>query len=141
MLWPGTPDDALQIVDVRDLADFTIDCVDREISGTFNMVNEPGAYTMGRLLEDCEAVTATTVDAIWVAEDFVKAQGLDPGAQLPIWQGAGGAFGVSAARAVAAGMQMITRGRYGDGPEADLLGPEDEIPQLEAEVLAAWKAR
>ena len=37
MLWPGTPDDALQIVDVRDLANFTIDCVDREISGTYNM--------------------------------------------------------------------------------------------------------
>jgi 2'-hydroxyisoflavone reductase len=150
MLWPGTPDDALQIVDVRDLARFTIDCVDREISGIYNMVNEPGAYTMGKLLEDCRAVTATDVDAVWVAEDFVKAQGLNPGAQLPIWQGSENAFGISAVRAVAAGMQMRPeretardlmvwwdslseerRANLKAGPSAD----------KEAEVLAAWKAR
>ena len=150
MLWPGTPDDALQIVDVRDLARFTIDCVDRAISGTFNMVNEPRAYTMGKLLEDCRAVTATDVDAVWVAEDFVKAQGLNPGAQLPIWQGSGNAFGMSAASAVAAGMQM----RPERETARDLLAWWDTLPEerraglkagpsaeKEAEVLAAWKAR
>lgn len=150
MLWPGRPDDALQIVDVRDLALFTIDCIDRDISGTYNMVNEPGAYTMGRLLDDCKAVTATEVDPIWVAEDFLKAQGLDPGAQLPIWQGSDGAFGISAARAVAAGMQM----RPERETARDLLAWWDTLPaerraglkagpsaEKEAEVLAAWKAR
>ena len=150
MLWPGTPDDGLQIVDVRDLANFTIDCVDREISGTYNMVNEPGAYTTGKLLEDCQAVTATRVDAVWVAEDFVKAQGLNPGAQLPIWQGSAGAFGVSAARAIAAGMQM----RPERETARDLLAWWDTLSEerranlkagpsaeKEAEVLAAWKAR
>lgn len=150
MLWPGTPDDGLQIVDVRDLANFTIDCADREISGTYNMVNEPGAYTMGKLLEDCQAVTATRVDAVWVAEDFVKAQGLNPGAQLPIWQGSAGAFGVSAARAIAAGMQMRPEREtardllawwdtLSEERRADLkAGPSAE---KESEVLAAWKAR
>ena len=150
MLWPGTPDDALQIVDVRDLARFTVDCVDRSISGTFNMVNEPHAYTMGKLLEDCQAVTATDVDAVWVAEDFVKAQGLNPGAQLPIWQGSGKAFGMSAARAVAAGMHM----RPERETARDLLAWWDTLSEerranlkagpsaeKEAEVLAAWKAR
>ena len=150
MLWPGTPDDALQIVDVRDLAKFTIDCVDREISGTYNMVNQPGAYTMGKLLEDCQAIAATEMDAVWVAEDFLKAQGLNPGAQLPIWQGGGNAFGVSAARAVAAGMQM----RPERETARDLLAWWDTLPEerranlkagppaeKEAEVLAAWTAR
>lgn len=150
MLWPGTQDDALQIVDVRDLANFTIDCVDREISGTYNMVNEPRSYTMGKLLEDCRAVTATDVDAVWVTEDFVKAQGLNPGAQLPIWQGSGGAFGVSAERARAAGMHN----RPERETARDLMSWWDTLPaerranlkagpsaEKEAEVLAAWKAR
>jgi 2'-hydroxyisoflavone reductase len=150
MLWPGTPDDVLQIVDVRDLARFTIDCVDRAIGGTFNMVNEPHAYTMGKLLEDCRAVTAADVDPVWVTEDFARAQGLNPGAQLPIWQGSSDAFGVSAARAVAAGMQM----RPERETARDLLAWWDTLPEKrranlkagpsadkEADVLAAWKAR
>ena len=150
MLWPGTPDDALQIVDVRDLANFTIDCVDREISGIYNMVNEPRSYTMGKLLEDCQAVTATDVGAVWVAEDFVKEHGLNPGAQLPIWQGSGGAFGVSGERARAAGMQN----RPERETARDLLSWWDTLPadrranlkagpsaEKEAEILAAWAAR
>ena len=150
MLWPGTPDDALQIVDVRDLASFTIDCVDREISGIYNMVNEPRVYTMGKLLEDCQAVTASEVEPVWVAEDFLKAQGLNPGAQLPIWQGTGNAFGMSAERAIAAGMQM----RPERETARDLLAWWDTLSEerraslkagpsadKEAEVLAAWKAR
>ena len=114
------------------------------------MVNEPRAYTMGKLLEDCQAVTATDVDAVWVAEEFVKAQGLNPGGQLPIWQGSGNAFGMSAARAVAAGMQM----RPERETARDLLAWWNTLPEerranikagpsaeKEAEVLAAWKAR
>ena len=70
-MWPGTPEDFIQIVDVRDLAAFTIDCLDNNISGIYNMVNPPREYTMGRLLEDCQAVTATGVDAVWVPEEFL----------------------------------------------------------------------
>ena len=150
MLWPGTPDDGLQIVDVRDLANFTIDCIDRDIHGIFNMVNEPGTYNMGQLLEESQAVTATRVDAVWVAEDFLQAQGLNGGAQLPIWQGSARAFGVSADRALAAG--------FAYRPERetirDLMSWWDTLPaertaqpraglsaEKEAEVIAAWKAR
>lgn len=150
MLWPGSPDDGLQVVDVRDLANFTIHCIDRRISGIYNTVNEPGVYTMGRLLEDCRAITAADVDPVWVAEDFVKAQGLNPGGQLPVWQGKDDAFGVSAARAMAAGMQMRPEREtardlltwwdtLSDERRANLkAGPSAE---KEAEVLAAWKAR
>jgi 2'-hydroxyisoflavone reductase len=58
MLWPGTPDDSIQIVDVRDLATFTIDCLEKDISGIYNMVNPPKSYTMGALLEDCRAISS-----------------------------------------------------------------------------------
>jgi 2'-hydroxyisoflavone reductase len=148
MLWPGTPQDAIQIVDVRDLATFTIDCLDRDISGTYNMVNPPGKYTMGKLLEDCQAVTATSVDAVWVAEEFLVANGLNPGAQIPIWQGGARSFGIGTERAVAKGM----RHRPERETARDLLVWWDTLPEerragikagpgadKEAEVLAAWK--
>ena len=105
MMWPGTPQDVIQIVDVRDLAVFTIDCLDRDISGIYNMVNPPRAYTMGRLLDDCQAVTATTVDPVWVPAEFLEANGLNPGSEIPIWQGGAGSFGLSTDRALAKGME------------------------------------
>lgn len=151
MLWPGTPQDVLQIVDVRDLANFTIDCLDRDIAGTFNMVNPPGAYTMGRLLADCEAVTAIDVGETWVAADFLAAKGLQPGSrELPIWQGSDGAFGLSTDRALAAGMSHRPEREtirdlmawWDTLPEERRVAPKTGPgPEQEAEVLAAWKAR
>jgi 2'-hydroxyisoflavone reductase len=150
MLWAGTPDDVLQIVDVRDLASFTIDCLDRDISGTFNMVNKPRSYTMGRLLEDCQAITATAVDPVWIDENFLASHDLNGGAQLPIWQGSGRGFGVSVDRALEAGFQI----RPERETARDLLVWWDTLPEerrsnikagpsaeKEAEVIAAWKAR
>src|SRR5210317_2050143 len=71
MIWPGSPDDPVQIIDVRDLANFTIDCVDREIQGTYNMVHAD-RYTMGQLLEDSRAVTAAEVNPVWIDEEFLE---------------------------------------------------------------------
>jgi len=85
MLWPGSPSDAIQIIDVRDLAVFTVDSLDRHITGIYNMVNPVGSYTMGDLLADSAAISAADVEAIWVSEPFLYEQGLIGGRNLPIW--------------------------------------------------------
>lgn len=154
MLWPGTPDDPVQVVDVRDLANFVADCAEQEKSGTYNMVNPAGAYTMGTLLADCEAVTATSVDPVWISEDFAYEQGLIGGRTLPVWHpgsgvnAAGGSF--SGERARAAGF----RNRPERETIRDLLSWWDTLPaertgklragldpDREAAVIAAWKGR
>ena len=103
MLWPGTPADAIQVVDVRDLANFTIDCVDRAIGGTYNVANPPQSYSMGELLEDCRAVTASDVEPVWVPQDFLASKDLNPGAQFPVWTGSQTFLSHSSDRALAAG--------------------------------------
>ena len=154
MIWPGTPADAIQVVDVRDLAVFTIDCIDQAIPGVFNTVNPAGTYTMGRLLDDSQAITATTVDPVWISEDFAYAQGLIGGRTLPIWHPKTGESAVpgsfSGARARAAG--------FHSRPERetirDLMAWWDTLPDertgniragidaaREAELIAAWKAQ
>jgi 2'-hydroxyisoflavone reductase len=90
MIWPGKPADAISVVDVRDLANFTIDCLDNAISGTFNAVNPAGSYTMGDLLADSRAVTGADVEPLWVDEDFITANKLSRGNLLPIWQSSTG---------------------------------------------------
>jgi len=113
MIWPGGPSYPTQIIDVRDLANFTIDCVEKTITGTYNTVTPAGSYTMGDLLADSQAVTASSVDAIWVDEAFVaRAQEQNPEQNrgiFPIWHALSGdtaaVSSISGARARAAGLQ------------------------------------
>ena len=150
MLWPGDPVDPVQIVDVRDLANFTIDCLDNNISGTYNMVNPAGSYTMGDLLDDCMGITSNAAEPVWVSADFLTTHDAGPGTGvLPCWHGGGeSALGVSADRALAKGM----RHRPERETARDILTwwgtlPEERTSQLraglaadkEAEILAAWK--
>ena len=148
MLWPGKPQDKVQIVDVRDLANFTIDCLDQGISGTYNMVNPKDSYSIGDLLEDSRAVTTADVDPVWVDEAFLTEQGVMAGRDMPVWHGAMGDNGFVGERAQEAGFR--------DRPERetirDLLTWWDTLPaernaqpkaglsaEREAEVIAAWK--
>ena len=108
MLWPGKPTDPIQIIDVRDLANFTIDCVERSKAGIYNTVTPPGEFTMGDLLQDSLAVTAVKMNPTWVDYEFIQSNGLDEGRKLPIWVSpesdmAGGAL-VSGQRALQAGL-------------------------------------
>ena len=104
MLWPGTPADEIQIIDVRDLASFTIDCALNRTSGVFNTVTPAGTFTMGGLLDDCLAVTAADVEPIWVSAGFLSEQEV----RLPVWEDPSGEYAslsaVDGSRAVAAGL-------------------------------------
>jgi 2'-hydroxyisoflavone reductase len=108
MLWPGTPEDPIQIIDARDLAAFVIDCLEKRIVGTYNTVTPAGEFTMGQLQEDCLAATGSDMTPVWVSSDFVRAHGLVEGADLPIWSSPDGAESkaalVSGKRAFAKGL-------------------------------------
>ncbi len=112
MLWPGSPDHTIQLIDVRDLANFTIDSLESNTVGIFNMVNPARSYTMGQLLEDSQAVSGQTVDALWADDAFIeKAQEsitTQNWGAFPIWHPARGEYagfsGISGERARAAGL-------------------------------------
>jgi 2'-hydroxyisoflavone reductase len=52
MLWPGTRADKIQIIDVRDLANFVVDSLEQKITGIYDMVTPAGGYSMGELHDD-----------------------------------------------------------------------------------------
>lgn len=148
MLWPGTPADEIQIIDVRDLANFTIDCAQERTPGVFNTVTPAGSCTMGGLLEDCRAVTAADVEPMWVSAGFLSAQE----ARLPIWEDPVGEYAslsaVDGSRAAAAGL----RNRPTRETARDTLAwwktlPADRTgstraglpPEREAELLERWR--
>ncbi|MEO1244746.1 MAG: NAD-dependent epimerase/dehydratase family protein [Pseudomonadota bacterium] len=106
MLWPGSTSHTTQIIDVRDLANFTIDCVERRTAGIYNTVTPRGSYNFGQLLEDSLALTGVELDPVWVDEVFIEENELF--ASLPVWHPKSGEYAnissVSGARARAAGL-------------------------------------
>jgi 2'-hydroxyisoflavone reductase len=108
MLWPGTRDDKIQIIDVRDLARFTIDCLENKTAGIYNTVTPAGSYSMGDLHDDCVAITGSEMQSVWVDDRFMAKQKLEEGRSLPVWspphgETAGLAF-VKGDKAAAAGL-------------------------------------
>jgi 2'-hydroxyisoflavone reductase len=156
MLLPGKPDHPLQIIDVRDLAYFTIDCLDNRIVGTYNTVTPVGSVTMGSVIDDSVAVTSAQLAPVWVDEAFVaQAQEnstLQNWGMFPIWAARSGnepgISKVSGALGRAAGLQN----RPVRETIRDLLAwwktlPEERTATMkagmsaaqEAELIALWK--
>jgi 2'-hydroxyisoflavone reductase len=88
MLWPGSPTDPIQIIDVRDLANYTVDCVEKKITGIYNTVTPKGSYTIGDLMDDSLAVTAADMTPVWVGSEFLDQVDLPEGQSIPIWSSA-----------------------------------------------------
>lgn len=153
MLLPGSPSHPVQVIDVRDLANFTIDSLERKTTGIFNMVTPVASYTFGNLLEDCQAVSGKSVDPIWVTDEFIADKSVGAGGALPIYHAISGEYAhvssVSGERARAAGL----RNRPMRETIRDLLAWWDTLPddrhasarfamtaEKEAEFIAAWNA-
>jgi len=151
MLWPGTPDDDIQIIDVRDLANFTIHCLEQNTAGIFNAVTPAGSFKMGDLLSDCQAVTAADMTPTWVPTAFLNANDASADGGLPIWEDPNGEqaalLTVDGSRATAAGLQnRPTRETARDTISWWKSLPDERrrtlraglSPEKEAELLDAW---
>ena len=75
VLAPGTPDDPMQHVDVRDLGAFMIKAVEDDVTGTMNVVGPREPLTMGTLLERTRAAVGSDATFTWVDAAFLQEQG------------------------------------------------------------------
>ena len=164
VLAPGTPDDPIMFIDVRDLADFMIHTVETPHYGIYN-TNGPveGGMTIGALLDACKAQTGSDAEFTWVDAEFLSERGVEPWAQMPVWIPPVGAYAgfhkTSVEKARAAGLRSRPVGEIIDGtlewfdgwlPEAlESRGfeykPGENAPGItrerEAEILAEWASR
>lgn len=159
MAAPNSPRDPVQVIDVRDLAGFTIHAVERRAAGVFNALSPPGRFTIGDVVDESIAAAREIArpdvapEAVWIPTEFLAQEKVAPWSDMPVWapsvgEEAGFAL-VSADRAVRAGMTIR--------PMADTVAatlrwhlqrPEAERNQLkaglsterEAALLAAWAA-
>ncbi|MGW7369259.1 NAD-dependent epimerase/dehydratase family protein [Streptomyces sp. NPDC054841] len=105
---PGPRDLPLQYIDVRDLAEWTLDASEKGLSGPYNLVSPSGHTTMGELLAACVRVTGSDAELRWLDEDTITAAGVEPWSDLPIWIPRGELYdamhGADVSKALAAGL-------------------------------------
>jgi 2'-hydroxyisoflavone reductase len=157
---PGAPTDPFQVIDARDLAAFTLNAVEKNITGTYNLVSNVNGFRFGELTDACiaaadkQAKPADAPRATFLPADFLEAQQVAPWSEMPVWLPAKGdeaAFaGTSNAAATAKGLKITPLRKTVDDTLAwHLTRPAGEreklkagiAPDKEATVLAAWKAR
>jgi 2'-hydroxyisoflavone reductase len=150
VLAPGSPDAPTQFIDVRDLAAWMVGLLERGVAGTFNATGPATPLTLGECLERIRAAVGGDATLTWVSEAFLKAEGVEPWLQLPLWvHGADQAFETtSIARALAEGLAF----RPLEETARDTLAWERTLvrdtrppspaltPEREAALLAAWDA-
>ncbi|MGZ8414165.1 MAG: NAD-dependent epimerase/dehydratase family protein, partial [Gemmatirosa sp.] len=151
-LAPGRRDDAVQIVDVRDLAEFMVTLVEQERSGIYNAAGPAQPLTFGRFLEQAAAAVGSTSRFVWIDDyAFLEQQGITEAIPWVMLKGNDvGHTHVRNGRAIAAGLGFRpladtvrdTLAWWPTVPEARRNAPRFAIrPEQEVAAIAAWKAR
>ena len=104
-LVPGTPDDPIQVIDVRDLAEWMVHLVEARTAGLFNACGPAEKLAWGTVIEACRKACDKPAEVHWTTVEELQGENVPP---LPIWappQGEErGVHTVSNARAIKAGL-------------------------------------
>ncbi len=85
VLAPGDLQMPVQIIDVRDLAEWNIRLVEDQVAGVFNATGPESFLTMGDVIETCQRVAKIQSSITWVDEEFLLDQKIAPYTEIPLW--------------------------------------------------------
>jgi 2'-hydroxyisoflavone reductase len=147
VLAPGRPDAPVQIIDVHDLAEWTVRMIEHQQIGIFNATGPEIPLKMSQVLETCQQVAGIPAELVWVDDEFLLGQGVAPFTDLPLWLPgpAAAMMQVSISKALNAGLTFRTldetvkdtltweNKRESDAPRVNGIAPEREF-----ELLGLW---
>ncbi len=149
VLAPGAPEQLIQFIDVRDIAEWTIMATEKRLTGPYNVTGPDFHLTMKQMLTACKEVSQSNAIFKWVDETFLIKHAIAPFTELPLWVPAEMAgFGtVNNAKAFEAGLAIrpLTE-TIRDTLEWQATRPPDYqwrgglTPQREAELLQKWRS-
>ena len=137
----------VQYIDVRDLAAWIVKMSEERRTGTYNATGPDYELQMGRLLEECEAVGGAGAELVWVSEDFLEKNGVEPFTELPLWlpREYAALLAIDCRRAIEAGLTFRplaeTIQDVLDWDRATMAGRDPAAglrPEREQELLRAW---
>lgn len=151
VLCPGSPEDGIQVIDVRDLAHWCITCLEDKITGIYNATSTPGLFSMGQVLQASQAASTSQAELTWVPSAFLEKHEVQPWSEMPAWFPAEGEMAGFAEVSVAAATGKGLTFRPMAETVKDTLAwfstlPEERraklragiAPEKEKQVLQAW---
>lgn len=155
LLAPGDGSDPVQLVDVRDLAAWILDGIEKGRTGVYNAISPAGRWTMGEVLGALKGAFDGSARFTWVPADFLEEKEVAAWTNLPVWIPAEGEYAafhlVSTEKAVAEGLgfrpladtarDTVAWCREEKGEDYDFGKRAGISREREAELLAEWHAR
>jgi len=153
VLAPGDGADPVQIIDVRDLGQWTIGLAEKRIFGTFNATGPAQQLTMGATLNAVAAAIHSDARLTWVPAQFLDAEKVESWSDMPVWvprdSDSEGFVRRSIAKALAAGLVFRPLSETASDtlawfkqqtPERQAALKSGLSAQREQKVLADWHA-
>jgi 2'-hydroxyisoflavone reductase len=151
VLAPGEPEDPIQVIDARDMGAWTIELLEKAVTGTFHAAIPQPPFGFGEFLETIAAQVAPAGTRLtWVSRDYLLGEGEDD-ASLPMWPGGDSERDINAASsaaALAAGLRPRPLSQSAAEVHAHELRFPTAVPegvglsaQRESELLAGWASR
>jgi len=148
---PGNPNDPVQFIDARDLAEWTIRMAENHETGIYNATGPTKLLGIGGMLDGIKGAEKSNATFTWVNEEFLAQQKVEPWSDMPVWTGKdSGLARTNISRALAKGLTF----RPLADTARDTLAwfkslPQDRqsklraglTPEREAEVLSAWNKK
>jgi 2'-hydroxyisoflavone reductase len=76
MAVPGSPADPIQLIDVRDVADWTIHCIENQIVGIYNVTGPDKELSMRGMVEGVRKGVGSEVSFTWIDNRFLEAHSI-----------------------------------------------------------------
>ena len=149
VLAPGTPNDPVQFIDARDLAEWTIRMAENRETGVYNATGPAKPLTIGGMLEGMKSALNSNATFTWTPADFLKQQKVEAWSDMPVW--AGDELGLARtdiSRALSKGLTFRPLAETARDTLAWFKSlPQDRqskmlaglTPERETEVLAGWQ--
>jgi 2'-hydroxyisoflavone reductase len=145
VLAPEPRDAQVQIIDVRDLAEWMVRLAEEGASGVFNATGPAEHLTMEQLLEACQSTLNPDARLVWVDNGLLREHEVGEWMELPLWlidPEMSGLLETDNSKAIAHGLTFrsldeIINATLADAELTDAAGMK---PERERELLEAWAA-
>ena len=148
VLAPGLPNDPVQFIDARDLAEWTIRMAENRETGIYNATGPAKPLVIGDMLGGIKTALNSNAKFTWASAEFLKQQKVQAWSDMPVWAGdEPGLARTNISRALAKGLTFRSLADTASEALAWFKSqPQDRqshlkaglTPEHEAEVLAAW---
>ena len=151
MLAPDDPTAAFQLIDVKDMADFAVRCIERGYGGAYNLVGPEESLLLREYLEAWREAAGNRSRIVWVDPEWLLRQEVRPFDDIPNWIPASdpepGFYRLSNEKSIAHGLTYRPLGDTLVDAVAGVRNVADLVPsgpglsrERELELIASWQA-